>query len=133
MNFRLSNKADWQRLVAYVRGLPWQRDGKQVMYRVTVEELRPQRSVLQNARYWSLLTAISQQAPQHMGGEYHSREVWHEYLAGRFLGFEAGPFGQGVRKRTSKLKVGEFADYMQEIEAWAYTELPGFEFERRAA
>jgi len=133
MNFRLSNKADWQRLVQYVRGLPWVRDGKQVMYRVTVEELKSQRSVQQNAYYWVLLTAISQQAPQHMGGEYHSPDTWHEYFAGRFLGYEPGPYGTGIRKRTSKLRVAEFAEYVQQVEAWAYTELPGFEFERRAA
>lgn len=100
---------------------------------VSIEQHRRTRSSEQNARYWALLTEISQQAPAAMGGEWHSPEVWHEYCAKRFLGMEAGPFGHGVRRRTSKLKVQEFADYMTAIEAWAAEEL-GVRFsEARAA
>ena len=106
---------------------------KQGPVRVTVEAHKPNRSYEQNARYWALLTEISQQAPSSMGGEWHSAEIWHEYCAKRFLGMEAGPFGHGVRKRTSKLKVSEFADYMTQVEAWAADEL-GVRFsEPRAA
>lgn len=133
MNFRLHNREDWRRIVSYVKGLPWTREDKGLSYRVTIEELTPQRSVLQNARYWALVTAISQQAPPHMAGEYHHPEVWHEYLAGRFLGMEAGPFGHGVRKRTSTLKVMEFSDYMTQCEVWAIETFPGFQFERETA
>ena len=101
--------------------------------RVEIEPHKANRSHEQNARYWALLTEISQQAPSSMGGEWHSPEVWHEYCAKRFLGMEAGPFGHGVRKRTSKLKVSEFADYMTQVEAWAADEL-GVRFsEPRAA
>lgn len=100
---------------------------------VTFEPAKSSRSLEQNARYWALLTEISQQAPSAMAGEWHSPEVWHEYCAKRFLGMEAGPFGHGVRKRTSKLKIHEFAEYMTEIEAWAADEL-GVRFsETRAA
>jgi len=100
---------------------------------VTYEPAKSSRSIEQNARYWALLTEISQQGPSAMGGEWHSPEVWHEYCAKRFLGMEAGPFGHGVRRRTSKLKVSEFADYMAQIEAWAADEL-GVQFsETRAA
>ena len=91
--------------------------------RVEIEPHKPNRSYEQNARYWALLTEISQQAPSSMGGEWHSPEVWHEYCAKRFLGMEAGPFGHGVRKRTSTLSVGDFGDYMTQIEAWAATDL----------
>lgn len=133
MNFRLHTREDWQRIVAYVKGLPWARDGKPVQYRVSIEEAHEPRRLAQNSRYWALVTAISQQAPAHMGGEWHHPEVWHEYLAGRFLGMEAGPFGHGVRRSTRRLKVLEFADYMTECEAWAYDQFPGFRFEREAA
>ena len=129
MRFRLANRSDWQRLRDYVATLPWARDGKQVVYRVTVEELRSTRSTEQNARYWALVTAISQTAPDYMGGEHHTPEVWHEYLARRFLGMEPGPFGEGVRKSTAKLKVGEFMDYMTQIEIWAAEQFEGFSFE----
>lgn len=135
MNFRLLGKADWLRIVNYVRTLEWQRDGKQVIYRVTIEEAKTSRSLEQNSRYWALLTAISQQAPAYMGGEWHSPETWHHYCASRFLGMEAGPFGHGVAKSTRKLKVAEFCDYMTAIEAWAADQFEGFDFgyDREAA
>ena len=137
MNFRLHSDGDWKRVVGYVRSLPFVRkvDGVErgVFYRLSIEELKPSRTHEQNSRYWALVTAISQQAPAHMGGEYHAPEVWHEYLARRFLGMVPGPFGEGVRKSTSKLKVGEFSDYMTEIEAWAHDEFAGFDFTWQAA
>lgn len=86
---------------------------------VSVEPHKSTRSTEQNARYWVLLTVISQRAPEYMGGEYHAPDRWHEYFATRFLGMEAGPFGTGVRKSTTRLKVSEFGDYMTAIEAWA--------------
>ena len=128
MRLRLANRSDWKRLSDYVGTLPWVRDGKAIIYRVTVEELKPTRSVEANARLWALYTAISKAAPDYMGGEHHSPEVWHTYLAGRFLGMEPGPFGTGVRKSTARLKVGEFSDYMQEVEAFAVDQFPGFSF-----
>lgn len=129
MNFRLLGKADWLRIVNYVRALEWQRDGKQVTYKVSIEEAKPNRSLEQNSRYWALLTAISQQAPAYMGGEWHSPETWHHYCASRFLGMESGPFGHGAPKSTRKLKVAEFSDYMTEIEAWAADQFEGFDFD----
>lgn len=110
------DESDMPRIGKAIRDMGWP-------VAVSVEPHKPSRSVEQNARYWALLTEISQQAPSSMGGEWHSPEVWHEYCATRFLGMEAGPFGHGVKKRTSKLKVGEFADYMTEVEAWAADEL----------
>lgn len=129
MRLRLANRSDWKRITDYVKGLAWRdSEGHALAYRVTIEPLRPARSVAQNARYWALLTAISQQAPEHMGGEWHDPETWHTYCARRFLGVQPGPFGEGVTKRTSKLKVGEFGDYMTAIEAWASDQFPGFDF-----
>ena len=129
MNFRLLNRADWQRIVAYVRGLPWQRDGHGVAYRITIQELKSTRSIEQNNFYWALMTAISQQAPSHMGGEYHAPEVWAEYCKRRFLGMTAGPFGEGVAKSTRELRIGEFSDYLTQIHAWAIDQFPGFNFD----
>ena len=120
------SEADMQRIGKAIRDTGWP-------VAVTIEQHKSSRSIEQNARLWALLTEMSQQAPSAMGGEWHSPEVWHEYCAKRFLGMEAGPFGHGVRKRTSKLKVSEFADYMAQIEAWAADEL-GVQFsETRAA
>jgi len=133
VNFRLSNRTDWQRLVEYVKRLPFQRDGKQVFYRVSVEELKSTRSLEANSRYWALLTAISQQAPAHMHGVYYRPETWHEEFKRQFLGVELGPLGTPIAKSTAKLGVAGFGEYMQQVEAWAYTELTGFQFEREAA
>lgn len=133
MRFRLSTRNDFIRLRDYIGTLPWVRDGKQITYKVTVEELKSARSIEQNARYWALVTAISKAAPDYMGGEHHTPEVWHEYLARRFLGMDPGPFGEGVRKSTARLKVGEFAQYMTEVEVWASEQFDGFEFGWEAA
>lgn len=129
MNFRLQTRADWLRIVDYVRTISWSRDGRGLVYRVSIEELKPTRRTLQNARYWALLTAISQQAPPHMGGEHHVPEVWHEYVVRRFAGMEAGPWGEGVRKRTRTMRVGEFSSLMEEIEVWARDTFEGFRFD----
>lgn len=133
MNFRLATRHDWERIRAYLRTLPWHRDGRRLTYRVTIEEAKPTRSLEQNAFYWALLTEISQQAPPHMGGEWWAPEIWAEFFKRRFLGVEAGPGGIEVAKSTRRLKVGEMSDYLHEIQAWAYDELPGFRFEYEEA
>ena len=129
MRFRLANRNDYIRLRDYIFGLPWVRDGKQVIYRVTVEELKSTRTLEQNSRLWALLTEISKQAPDYMGGEHHDPEVWLEYLGRRFLGVVPGPFGDGVRKSTRGLKVGEMCDFQTQIEIWAAEQFDGFSFE----
>jgi hypothetical protein len=126
VKFIARSDADMQRIGKAIRDTGWP-------VAVEVKPHKSSRSVEQNARYWALLTEISQQAPSSMGGEWHSPEVWHEYCAKRFLGMEAGPFGHGVRKRSSQLKVSEFADYMSQIEAWAADELCVQFSETRAA
>lgn len=131
--FRLMVASDWNRLVKYVKTLPFERDGKQVMYQISVAEMKSKRSPQQNARYWALLNEISRIAPSFMGDEWHSPEVWHEYCKRRFLGVDPGPFGGGVPRTTTKLKVGEFADYMTQVEAWAVDQFPGFNFEYQEA
>lgn len=126
MKLIAKSEADMPRIGKAIRDMGWP-------VAVEVKQHKPSRSVEQNARYWALLTEISQQAPSSMGGEWHSPEVWHEYCAKRFLGMEAGPFGHGVKKRTSTLKISEFADYMAEVEAWAADELCVQFSETRAA
>ena len=128
MNYRLATDADCRRIIEALHALPRDRDGRAIQYRVSVEEAKPTRSLEQNSRYWALLTAISQQAPDHMGGQWYSPEVWHEYCKRRFLGVEPGPYDTGVPQSTTKLKIAEFADYMTEVEVWADEQFPGFDF-----
>jgi len=101
--------------------------------RITAEPHEPGRTAEQNARYWALLTEISQQAPASMDGVWYSPEAWHEHCKRRFLGVEAGPFGEPIAKSTKRIGVKKFGLYMDEIEAWAVTELSvRFSYERAA-
>ena len=129
MQFRLVSFADWPRIAAYVARLWWQRDEAGLRYSVRIDEAKANRTIRQNSRMWALLTYISQHAPQYMGGEWHSPEVWHEYFARRFLGMVPGPFGEGVRKSTATLTIMESSDYMRAIEEWARDTFAGFDFD----
>ena len=77
------------------------------------------RSLEQNARYWSLLTEISEQLTPE--GKVYSPETWHEYMKARYIGkdvviVDGEPFL--IAKTSTKLKVPEFGDYMTQVEAW---------------
>ena len=77
------------------------------------------RSLEQNARYWSLLTEISEQLKPE--GREYSPETWHEYMKARFIGkdvviVDGEPFL--IAKTSTKLKVAEFSDFMAQVEAW---------------
>lgn len=110
-------------------------EGLSIRYAWAVEVKRHvrKRSTDANARWWALMTAISNQAPPHMDGQWYDPEIWHEHLVRRFAGVEPGPFDEAVRKRTSQMDSEQFQQLMEEVEAWAYNELPGFRFDRSAA
>jgi len=86
---------------------------------IKISLYRKRRSIDQNARYWALLTEISQGMPDHMDGEYFAPEMWHEYFKRKFLGVEVGPYGEPVPKSTAKLSTVDMAEYQEQIEAWA--------------
>ena len=85
-------------------------------------DLRPwksTRSLEANARYWAILTEISEQLRPE--GKQYSPETWHEYMKARFIGkdvviVDGEPFL--VAKTSTKLKTAEFGDYMTQVEAW---------------
>lgn len=77
------------------------------------------RSLEQNARYWSLLTEISEQLKP--DGHEYSPETWHQYLRAKFIGKDVVVVDGDVLfvpKTTTKLKVAEFSDLMTQVEAW---------------
>lgn len=86
---------------------------------------RTQRSLQQNKRYWAVLRTISETGWIH--GKQFSSEAWHEYFRRKFIGCLDLPDGNTVGMSTTKLTVEEFQTYMQEVEAFAGTEL-GVEF-----
>jgi hypothetical protein len=76
---------------------------------------KPTRSEKQNARYWLLLTKIS----EHTG---HDKDELHEMMKARFLGsFEKEIAGEKITaiKSSARLKVKEFLEYSERVEHWA--------------
>lgn len=90
-------------------------------FKVTVEEYKSKRSLEQNARYWVILTQISEQVTDENERKY-SPEVWHEFFKAKFLGKDAVIIDNEpvlLPRTTTTLKVLEFGDYMTQCEAWA--------------
>jgi predicted secreted protein len=82
---------------------------------LSLRPYKPTRSQEQNKRYWLLVDKIA----EHTG---HDAQELHEMLKVKFLGVEertlAGEHISAVRP-SSKLKVSEFRDYSDRVEAWA--------------
>lgn len=87
-----------------------------------LEPWKKKRNIEQNRRLWLLYTAISQQAPAYMDGQYFHPDAWHYEMAGRFLGYEPTPSGKGMPKSTTKLNVSEMAEYQTQVEVYAIEE-----------
>lgn len=94
--------------------------------RVLVVEADQPRTLAQNKRYFGfLLKAIAAQA--WVDGRQYSAEVWHDHLAAEmgFLQETVMPSGEIVvrRRSTTEMSVTEFSEFMQQVEAYAATEL----------
>jgi hypothetical protein len=88
---------------------------------VIVQEYRAKRSLDQNRRYWLLLNNIAENA--WVNGRRFSSEAWHEHFKRLHIGLEETPGGGSIGISTTSLSVGEFADYMTKVEAYAADEL----------
>ncbi|MDN7413539.1 recombination protein NinB, partial [Burkholderia vietnamiensis] len=89
-----------------------------------------QRNALQNRLYWgAILKAIAEQA--WIEGRQFDKDAWHEYFAHKFGISEELELPSGEiflrRKSTSKMTVGEFSEYLNQIQSFAAAEL-GVEF-----
>lgn len=124
--FTLNSPAAWRDFKAVVRenAKPHNDAGKPL--RVILTSSESKRSSEANAFYWSfVLPQIAEQA--WVDGRQHSKEVWHEYFAQAFaekIEF-ALPDGEILirRKSTSEMRVGEFSNYIKQVESFAATEL----------
>lgn len=82
---------------------------------------KPRRSNDANKRYWALLAMISDgvRPEDHQYGS----EAWHLYFKARILGMDETrlPNGKVVTqpKSSADLDTGEFANYQEQVEAWA--------------
>lgn len=89
-------------------------------FELVVRAHKSKRSVEQNKRLWKIYQTFAAEA--WVDGKQFSQEVWHEYLAGEFIGFDEVDMPGGQVKRspisTTKLKVGEMTEYQDKIQAY---------------
>lgn len=91
---------------------------------ITTEEAK--RNAEQNKYYWkAVITQIAEQV--WIEGKQFSKEAWHEMAARKFgvcKDVEL-PSGEVVIKRlsTTEMRVKEFAKYIEQVMAWAASEL----------
>lgn len=81
---------------------------------VTVGPYSPNRSDQQNRRYWLLMGLLATTTG-------HDKDELHEFCKEKFLGtreIEVSGERRVVRPSTRRLKVKEFAEYMEKVESW---------------
>lgn len=88
---------------------------------ITVQEHKAKRSQEQNRLYWQRLNEIAAQA--WVGGRQFGAEAWHEQFKRQYIGMEELPRGGTVGISTTTLSVAEFSEYLNQIEAYAATDL----------
>jgi hypothetical protein len=104
--------ANWQQFAAEGRFLA-----------VTVTFYKSRRSLEQNRRYFgpAVLGAIVDQA--WVDERQYNKKVWHDYFARMFIGEIDLPGGKTMAMSSADLNVEEFSQFMQQVEAYAASEL----------
>lgn len=129
--FPLRTATVWPTVVAFVRANAQVFADRGEPLRVIVTADERKRNVQQNRMYWgAILKQISEQA--WVNGRQFDKDTWHEFYARKFgISDEMTlPDGEVIikRKSTSEMSVGEFSDYMSQVQANAASEL-GVEFD----
>ena len=88
---------------------------------VEIKPEKAKRSLNQNAYYWQMLQQIAEQT--WVDGRQYNADVWHEAAKRQILGLVDLPNGQTMGRSSATLSVVEFAEYIQQVEAWAASEL----------
>lgn len=90
---------------------------------VSVQVFKCKRSLEQNRRYWgpAVMGQIAEQA--YVNGRRFEKQVWHEQFKRLFIGQLDLPGGGQLGMSSSALNVEEFSLFMQQVEAFAATEL----------
>ena len=90
-----------------------------------VVEIAPEkskRSIQQNRRYFGgTIAQIESQG--WIGGRQYSKDVWHEFFCREFIGIEELPKGGTKAISSTTLGVKEFAEFIEQVEAYASQEL----------
>ena len=114
MDFVVRDNAEREAIRDYISRLP---DGK--TYDVSIKLHRTKRSSEANNLYWAWIGIIAQETG-------NDREVCHKFFAKKFLGYDVREFGSekiAVVHSTASLDTKEFSDYMNEVAAFASSEL----------
>lgn len=124
--FVLSSPSIWSLIVAFVKSNATAciKQGKPLHVFITTQEKK--RSSKQNSRYWGyVLKTIAEQS--WVNGKQYRADTWHEYLGDMYLPKIEKELPDGSikthRVSTTDLSVSEFTEYMQNIEAYAASEL----------
>ncbi|OBR52351.1 recombination protein NinB [Paraburkholderia tropica] len=124
--FTLRNGGAWNAVVAFIKAnAPTFADkGEPLRLIVTAEER--QRNAQQNRFYWgAVLRDISEKA--WVDGKQYDKDTWHEFFSRRYGILEdvTLPGGEVVvrRRSTTLMSVGEFSQYLDDIQGYATTEL----------
>jgi len=91
---------------------------------IEIRDFKSKRSAAQNRLYWAFLRDIAAQmeVPDENGElRKYSSEDWHDLCRMKWLGVKTIRLGDKEyprpSKSTTKLKIGEFAEYLTNIEA----------------
>jgi hypothetical protein len=129
--FKLKDGGAWNAVVAFIKAnAPTFADkGEPLRLIVTAEE--KQRNAAQNRFYWgAVLKQIAETG--WVDGRQYDKDTWHEFFARRYgvLDELTLPDGEIItrRKSTTQMSVGEFSEYLNQVQAYAGETL-GVEFQ----
>lgn len=119
--FPLRSPAIWPTLVAFIKANAqgFAERGEPLRVIVTADEKK--RNTQQNRMYWgAILKDIAEQA--WVNGRQFDKDTWHEFLARKYGVCEEMTLPDGEiilkRKSTTDMSVGEFSEYMTQIQAF---------------
>ena len=122
----IKSAEDWARIAGLVKSNAKAMLDRGTPIRVIVTTEEQTRHRQQNAFLWAAVYKdIAEQV--WTDGRQFSSEVWHEYFGRMFLPLEDVelPGGEVIQRRasTTRLGVKEFADYVNQVQAYAAQEL----------
>lgn len=116
MDFTIKSESDKLAVISYVSRLPV---GKEYEVSIDILDGRPKRTSSQNKLLWMWYGVIAKETGNDV-------ETLHKVFCSKFLGLDiVDVMGQKIAKpkSSSKLKTDEMKVFLDQIEAFAYSEL----------
>lgn len=114
MKFKIRTELDKTKVVEYIRNL----SDKKVFY-VDIKMHRTVRTISQNRLYWLYVGIVADETG-------NDKDTIHQYCLQTFIGSNKHiVFGKEVftSPTTTELNTKQFTDYVEQVRAWAQTEL----------